>query len=188
MLNGFSAYKYILRETRRFKWIPIDIIDLERLKNIGDWFKKEDANYKKVLLSSIKAEHERWMNVTPILMIIVPLVTIFFTFFISFSIGLMNIGSNIYFNKESFSEEVLKELNLKDISVDMFLDELITTNTEGFIEFLLTSMALLIFIISVYYWKINRLAKVKNIIETYAEETTYSENHEKDKKVKIYFH
>lgn len=80
MLNGFSAYKYILRETRRFKWIPIDIIDLERLKNIGDWFKKEDANYKKVLLSSIKAEHERWMNVTPILMIIVPLVTIFFTF------------------------------------------------------------------------------------------------------------
>lgn len=100
----------------------------------------------------------------------------------------MNIGSNIYFNKESFSEEVLKELNLKDISVDMFLDELITTNTEGFIEFLLTSMALLIFIISVYYWKINRLAKVKNIIETYAEETTYSENHEKDKKVKIYFH
>ena len=155
-MHNRNALRFILCETRIIKFIPFDILNFCRLIKIEKWFQKQDKDFQKVLVAIINSQYEMWKRVSPIIMILGTGLTVFFSFLISFSVGIINLGSNLIMPQGS------EQIPIDEI--ETFYDQLITDNIEAFLKVFLISILFLIILILLYYWKIGRITKVRNII------------------------
>lgn len=163
-----STSYHILQETQS-RWALVNILDLRRLRIISDWFDDQDEKTKMVLVAGINAQYDKWANFTPITVLITPFVTIFFTFIIAFSIAFINIGTNVTLDgirsQSIKSDKVTSgEPETQINEIVKILDTTLNDNVSIFMEMLLTIGIICVILISFYYWRVHRLAKLKNLI------------------------
>ena len=148
-------------------------MSLERLEKITLWFEKLDKKRKKAIVAGINAEYETWSNFLPITILTNPFITIFFTFFstLFFSFITLSVTLSNNIGETTDSQNVRKDME-KAID-DLF--HIFTSNGFDFFQILGVALFGCLLLVVYYYWKLNRVSKLKNILNL-----CYEEN-EKDK-------